>query len=63
MGGRLSKEEQKTGDATLLQTEGQKAGWGLETYFFFSPVSVFFPSFLVFTVYIYHIFAIFNWDI
>ena len=58
----LSKEEQKTGDATLLQTEGQKAGWGLGTYFFFPPVSVFF-FFLVFTVYIYRIFAIFNWDI
>lgn len=53
-----SKEEQKTGDATLLQTEGQKAGWGevvavffyLKVYIYiyfiiFSSVSVFFILF------------------
>lgn len=82
-----SKEEQKTGDATLLQTEGQKAGWGevvavffyLKVYIYiyfiiFSSVSVFFILFDFFYssylpymyniyIYIYHIFAIYPWDI
>ena len=80
-----SKEEQKTGDATLLQTEGQKAGWGEVVavffylkvyiyifYYIFFCFSVFYSFWLflqfIFTIYvqyiyIYHIFAIYPWDI
>lgn len=42
----LSNEEQNAGDATLLQTKGQKAGWGGSSssflmFFFCSSVSSF----------------------
>ena len=40
-----SKEEQKTGDATLLQTEGQKAGWmggSSSSFFYFKSIYIFF---------------------
>lgn len=68
-----SKEEQKTGDATLLQTEGQKAGWGeVVAVFFYLKVYIYiyillyfllFQCFLFFltffTVHIYHICTIY----
>lgn len=51
----LSNEEQNAGDATLLQTKGQKAGWGgsSSSFLMFFSVPVFLLSGLRFLQFIW----------